>query len=162
MSSIQIFRIVKSKHVMTAFDGEGARNYEGRWNSNGFSVVYTSGSLSLAALETLVNLDSFPPIEMKYSSILALLPSGLAIEFLENLPPDWNSNPPSMTTQERGTLWLKNSKSAVLRVPSAIIHTEYNYLLNPLHSDFRKIKINDPVPFKFGHRFQRLFNTANS
>ena len=35
------WRIVKSRYASTAFDGEGARLYGGRWNSSGTRMVYS-------------------------------------------------------------------------------------------------------------------------
>ena len=61
------WRIVKAKHAATAFDGEGARLFGGRWNSPGTRMIYTSATLSLAALESLVHLS--PPVLFKYVAI---------------------------------------------------------------------------------------------
>lgn len=130
------WRIVKEKHAATAFDGEGAKLYGGRWNSAGTSVVYTSSTLALAALESIVHLN--PPVMFNYVAI--------PIEFNEAfLEP-----PPS--TKDIGDLWVKEARSAVLELHSAIIPRELNYLLNPNHPDFKKIVIGKPEPFAFDPR----------
>ena len=145
------WRIVREDHRSAAFDGEGAWLFGGRWNSRGTRMVYTSITLSLAALETLVHLN--PPVAFKYVAI--------PIEFDEaivetvaamDLPADWNEEPPPPSTAEIGDRWVMESRSAVLKLPSVIISAELNYLLNPGHSDFKRIRIGKPMPFSFDPR----------
>ena len=145
------WRIVREDHRSAAFDGEGAWLFGGRWNSRGTRIVYTSITLSLAALETLVHLN--PPVAFKYVAI--------PIEFDEaivetvaamDLPADWNEEPPPPSTAEIGDRWVRESRSAVLKLPSVIISAELNYLLNPGHSDFKRIRIGKPMPFSFDPR----------
>jgi RES domain-containing protein len=61
--------------------------------------------------------------------------------------------------QELGRRWLEHGESAVLKVPSAIVTEEWNYLLNPLHADFRKIRLSAPKPFNFDQRIARSRKT---
>jgi RES domain-containing protein len=145
------WRIVKKSHASTAFDGEGAWRYGGRWNSPGTRVVYCSANLSLAALETLVHLN--PPVAFK-SVAMELEFDDSLVETIcaKNLPPDWTEEPPACSTMRVGDLWAKEGRSAVLKVPSAIIPSESNYLLNPAHRDFQKITIREPVAFSFDPR----------
>lgn len=145
----QAWRIVKEKHAATAFNGEGARLYGGRWNSPGMSVVYTSGSMALAALESLVHL--YPPVIFKYVAIPIQFDDAL-VEKVAALPSDWTEEPPSPSTKDIGDLWIREARSAVLELPSVIIPEEPNYLLNLAHPDFRKIAIGKPVPFSFDPR----------
>lgn len=145
------WRIVKEKYAATAFDGEGAWRFGGRWNSQGTRVVYTSATLSLAALESLVHLN--PPVTFKYLAMPVEFDEAL-VEALNPavLPADWTEEPPPPSTMEIGDLWVKESRSAVLELPSVIIKAEPNYLLNPAHPDFKKITIGKPVPFSFDPR----------
>lgn len=145
------WRIVKVKYAATAFDGEGARRYGGRWNSPGARVVYTSSTLSLAALENLVHLT--PPLSFKYSVIQIEFDEALVETMtLANLPKGWTEEPPPPFTKAIGDLWVKEARSAVLELPSAIIQAETNYLLNPAHPDFVKLVIGNPAPFSFDQR----------
>ena len=138
--------IVKTKHASTAFDGEGARLYGGRWNSRGIRVVYVSSSLSLASLESLVHLT--PPVSFKYVAI--------PVEFeeipLATLPTEWRDEPPPPSAKAIGDIWVSQARSAVLELPSVIIPDEINFLLNPSHPDFRKIVIGKPEAFSFDPR----------
>lgn len=151
-----LYRICKTKHAATAFDGEGARLYGGRWNSVGSRVVYAAGSLSLTILEILVHLD-YTPILPSYSYIRVKC----AAEYITNvndialLPSDWYSSPPPKDLQQIGDHWLKNLSSAVLTIPSAVVPTEWNYLINPAHADFALLEIDSPKPLTFDPRLIR-------
>jgi RES domain-containing protein len=145
------WRIVREDHGYTAFDGEGAWRFGGRWNSRGTRTVYTSATLSLAALETLVHLN--PPVAFKYVAIPIEFDEALVETFAtSDLPDDWNEEPPPPSTAEIGDRWVKESRSAVLELPSVIIPAEPNYLLNPAHSDFKRIRIGKPTSFSFDPR----------
>lgn len=146
---LRAWRIVKAKHAATAFSGEGARLYGGRWNSAGVSLVYTSSTQALAALESLVHLN--PPVIFRYAAIPLDFEDDL-VEKAVALPPGWAGSPPPPTTRALGDLWAREARSAMLELPSAIIPTESNYLLNPAHPDFKKIVIGQPVPFSFDPR----------
>jgi RES domain-containing protein len=145
----QAWRIVKEKHAATAFNGDGARLNGGRWNSVGTSVVYTSGSMALAALESLVHLN--PRVTFKFVAIFIEFDDAL-MEEVAALPADWREEPPPLATKEIGDLWVQCARSAVLKLPSVIIPSEPNYLLNPAHPDFKKIVIGRFDPFSFDPR----------
>lgn len=142
---------MKEIHASTAFDGEGAWRFGGRWNSPGSRVVYCSARLSLDALENLVHLHS--PVALKYVAIGLEFHDRL-IETLNarSLPADWTEEPPPPSAMEIGDRWVKEGRSAVLQLPGAIIPSESNYLLNPSHRDFQKITTRKPVAFSFNPR----------
>jgi RES domain-containing protein len=147
---LHAWRIVKGKHAATAFDGEGARLHGGRWNSIGIRVVYVSGSKSLAALETLVHLEM--PVISCFVAIPVEFQSNLIETLSPNrLPTDWNTEPASPAAQHIGDSWVKSCRSAILAVPS-ILTGETNYLLNPAHPNFKKIRTGKPQPFTFDPR----------
>jgi len=145
----EAWRIVKEKHAATAFSGQGAAKMGGRWNSRGVAVVYTSGTKSLAALETLVHLN--PPVLFRYVAFHIEFDEAL-VETLDTLPPDWQAEPAGPSTKVLGDGWVREARSAVLGVPSIIISGEPNYLLNPAHSDFKKIAIGSLEAFAFDPR----------
>ena len=139
----RVWRLMTARFADTAFSGEGARRYGGRWNRKGVSVVYTASSLSLAMLEMLVQ-DQ--PLRARYLSLPADIPETLDIERVDigRLPADWRDPAAVETPQATGSDWAARLATAVLAVPSAAIPVEVNYLLNPRHPDFARILIGDP------------------
>ncbi|MGH7411695.1 MAG: RES family NAD+ phosphorylase [Candidatus Methylomirabilis sp.] len=148
---MQVWRV--SRRLYAAFDGEGAGLNGGRWNHPGPRIVYTSGAMSLAAFEYFVNLDTdLAPDDLV--SIAAEIPDDLAVHrvAVAELPDGWQSFPAPAALQELGTAWASQAATAVLAVPSAVIPQEWNYLLNPAHPDFRRIRVFEPEAFRFEHR----------
>jgi len=139
----RVWRIIKTRYSEDAFSGEGARLYGGRWNSSGTRMVYTSGSKSLATLELLVHLHSTSVLPS--FSICPVDFDDSLVEFLEpaKLPREWRQSPPPISLQAIGDDWISRGSSVVLRVPSVVIQTEHNYLINPAHSDFKELVIGD-------------------
>lgn len=74
------------------------------------------------------------------------------IEELHRLPVDWTSLPAPQSTREAGSRWVKGARSAVLKVPSIVVHGEFKYLLNPQHPDFTRLEIGPALPFSFDPR----------
>lgn len=136
---IASWRIVKSKHAGEAFTGEGARIHGGRWNSAGSSVLYTAGTLSLAILEMLVHVQSRELLERYVTFKVEFDASLVATVLPSDLPAGWGRSPISTAVRRVGDDWLKRGGSPVLRVPSVIVPSEWNYLLNPAHPDFNQI-----------------------
>lgn len=145
------FRLIKAKHADSAFSGEGARLVGGRWNLPGTPLVYTSETLSLAALETFVHLQ---PVDkrIQYVWFRVTIPAGIAIDRQASLPDSWRDSPPSEATQAIGSAWAKERSGVILRVPSTLVPGEFNLLLNPLHPQFKRLKISKPEPFDFDGR----------
>lgn len=149
---VRAWRIIKTRYSADAFSGEGARLYGGRWNSSGIAMVYTAGSKSLATLELLVHLHttsvlpsfSICPVDFDDSLVKLLDPA--------TLPRDWRESPPPISLRAVGDDWILRGSSAVLRVPSAVIESEYNYLINPAHKDFKKLVIGGMEVFELDPR----------
>jgi RES domain-containing protein len=141
-----VWRLVTARFATTAFSGEGARLYGGRWNHPGVAMVYTAQSQSLAMLELLVQDE---PLRARYVMIPAGFPKGLKVEGLDaaDLPKHWRAPEARAQLQALGDAWAKSKSSPVLAVPSAIIPEETNYLLNPLHPAFSRIEIGSPREF---------------
>ena len=141
----QVWRLVHKNYIHSAFSGEGARLAGGRWNAEGYAVVYTAGSLSLALLEIIVHLE-FKEALKHYKAIPVDISDRLvqSVEF-GKLPDGWNASPPESCTQFIGNCWVEQQASVVLKVPSAIIPNESNYLLNPALPEFSRIKIGAPI-----------------
>ena len=150
--SIAAWRITKRRHVKTAFTGSGARKFGGRWNSPATSIVYTSETQSLAVLEMLVHLEQ-PDLLQAYVLIGISIEPGLT-ETLDNrrLPRNWRTGASSIALRKLGDEWATNQSSVALRVPSVLVPSESNILLNPAHPDFQKLLIGEPVTFAFDER----------
>lgn len=149
---ITAWRIVQARHLPIAFTGEGAQNYPGRWNLRGTPVVYTAGSLSLASLEILVHLGHAEMLH-RYMCIPVSFDDSLCRQLARSdLPPDWAADPAPDSTRTLGARWVADGSSAVLAVPSAIVHIETIFILNPRHPDFRRITIGNASEFRFDPR----------
>jgi RES domain-containing protein len=148
-----LWRLVKAKHEASAFDGEGARLFGGRWNERGTVVVYLGGTLSLAALETLVHLSA-ADAHLEFAAIEVVVPDAIRIAKLarRRLPANWRAEPPPAETKSIGSEWVRAAETLLLRVPSVIVPRESNYLLNPAHPDFARLRIGRSEPFGFDRR----------
>jgi len=142
------WRLTKTRYLATAWDGEGARRSGGRWNSVGIAVVYTSATLSLTLLETLVHITS--SVLPAYTAIPIDFEDSL-VEVLATaaLPADWRSDPAPGSTRAIGDAWYLAARSPVLKVPSVVVPGESNYVLNPRHPGFAQVHIGAPMPFPF-------------
>ena len=155
--SLILWRICHKKHIDSAFKREIYNRVQGRWSSKGTSLIYTSATLSLAALETLVSIEieNFGNI---FVSISLKIPDNFPIKKVDEnlLPAKWRDTPAPEILVSIGDKWLTSKSTAILRVPSAIIPQEYNYLINPLHPDFEKILIEPPQPFVLDRNLQSI------
>jgi RES domain-containing protein len=149
---ITAWRLVKSRHAAAAFDGEGARLYGGRWNSPGTRVAYASDSIALAALEVLAHLQSTAVLQA-YSLVSLSFPDE-SVELLPttSLPARWRRFPSPPENQAIGDRWVAQGRSLILRVPSVIIPSAANYLINPAHPEFSRVVIARPERFAFDPR----------
>ncbi|SDT08220.1 RES domain-containing protein [Halopseudomonas litoralis] len=130
------YRIIKQKWAASAFDGEGARLYGGRWNSKGRPCVYLTSSVSLATLEMLAHLNSTALL-----STYTLFTVTIPVEHIRelghaHLPTNWRADPAPSETAMIGDEWLASCDGVGLLLPSTITPSENNLLLNPTHAAF--------------------------
>lgn len=154
--TLTVFRLGKHAHRAQLFKGQGGLFASGRWTPRGRPVVYTSASISLAVLEYTANYRRRGWVP---ATVLgrATIPSGVRVRTVsaQELPANWYAADPPMALQKIGGEWLERSETAVLKVPSAIVVEEWNYLLNPLHADFGKLTFGAPKVFSFDRRVAR-------
>ncbi|TAH03656.1 MAG: RES domain-containing protein [Sphingobacteriales bacterium] len=147
-----VFRLSKADFSKD-LSGKGAQISGGRWNSKGVAMVYTSESRALCTTEIAVHtpLGNLPT---NYDIISIEIPDDIKIEELdiEKLPNNWRTFPHLYATQVIGNDFVKVAKFLVLKVPSVIVPGEFNYLLNPNHKDFVKLKILSVNSFNFDER----------
>ncbi len=145
-----LYRLTKNIYS-TDLSGAGARLYGGRWNSEGRAMVYLASSRSLAVLEALVHL---PPTNVPddYCMITIETPDDFIHIDEAQLPQNWQDHPDLDVLKQMGNTFLLGKKNLLLKVPSAIVNEEYNYLLNPAHPDAQKVKLKNIQPFNFDNR----------
>jgi RES domain-containing protein len=147
-----VYRLIKEKYK-NDLSGKGAEKAGARWNSKGHAMLYTSESGSLCTAEVAVH-TPLGNIPLNYFLITIELPN--LINFLElkitDLPPDWKALPHSNSTQLIGDQFLEEEKFMVMKVPSVVVQGDYNYLINPVHKLFSKLKILKTESFQFDER----------
>ena len=148
---MRVYRIASARYASN--NSEGARLHGGRWNEVGTPVIYSSVSPSLAALEVLIHFQLMPA---DYRIINFVIPDDLEIESIEvmSLAADWYEEASIPGTAAIGTFWAKSLTTAVLRVPSAVVRSEHNYILNPLHPKFRDILFEVPAVDELDQRLR--------
>jgi RES domain-containing protein len=148
---VRVWRVVPAGHK--TFDGEGTRRFGSRWVPKGLLAIYTSATLSLAALELFVHTDpDLAPADLL--AISADIPDDLDVHEvkLSDLPGTWREIPAPTELQELGRSWIAAARAATLSVPSVVVPTERNYVLNPAHADFHRIHIGVVRDFTFDPR----------
>ncbi len=155
MSDVVAWRLVAERHAATAFSGEGARLYGARWSPPGLSVAYCSQSRSLAALEIIVNARNGTKLVGETWSVLSAEIPETLIERPARVPENWREVVHPRATQDFGAAWVREQRSVALRVPSVVVLGEFNFLLNPAHPDFKRVKLGKSEPFSFDPRLGR-------
>lgn len=154
-----IWRLEKKRYKETAFRGKGSLKTSGRWHRKGVQVAYASEHPAVAALEKLVWLERYERArESEYVLLSLQIDAAKHLESIDRttLPTNWDAFPHPASTQEIGTRWAEEERSAVLEVPSAVLPIASNYLVNPFHPDFHELERGTPVPFNWDARlFQR-------
>lgn len=148
-----IWRIARAPHQ--ALDGEGARLYGGRWNSERIPVVYASESLSLAVLEYLVHIEpSLIPTDLLAAEIE--LPDdsalGAVVDPAQFPAGEWRTYPSPEWQADLGDMWVEDGTFLWLAVPSAIVPEEHNVLVNPRHPRMADVRVLGTRPFQFDRR----------
>jgi RES domain-containing protein len=138
----------------SAYSGVGARLYGGRWNSKGVAVAYAGATLSLSALEFLVHADARLLRSMPLAACAASWPDSLRTETVEaaGLPARWRDTPPPAALPALGDRWARERRTAILLVPSAIVPSEANVMINPDHPDAGRITYAAPEAFSYDPR----------
>jgi RES domain-containing protein len=153
LSEIKAYRLVKKRWANSAFDGEGANLYGGRWNSKGKSCVYVAETPSLAVLEVLVHVNK-DEVMQSYALFEIALPSDLVLRAKnESLPANWRAEPAPQETARFGDDWIDSVVSLALAVPSVIVPMSWDYLMNVDHQAFAGVVSKArQVEFQFDQR----------
>lgn len=150
----RVYRILRRRYARAPFDGEGAYRYGGRWSSPGVRLAYASEHLSLAMIEYFVHVDSDdPPQDLVVAA--ADVPDDVSRIRMPaaRLPATWRQTPAPGALAAIGDRFVQTGRAAVLSVPSALAPDECNWLLNPGHPHFRRVRIHPPEAFAYDPRF---------
>lgn len=149
---MHVFRIALEKYSKSLV----ASGVAARWNATDVKMIYTASTRALACLENVVHRSAIG-LQANFRTLVIEVPEDIAIKIVskEELPFDWHLFENYPFTQSLGDAWISSGETPVLQVPSAIIAEEYNYLLNPGHEDFKKVKLNRTELFEFDPRIKR-------
>lgn len=149
---MKVYRITKKQYAN--LDGEGGLLYPGRWHNKGHRVLYTSENKSLAILELLAHINKVVILSFNFVLLEIIIPDEIPIETVPDdiLNKEWNSFTFSRKCQNYGSEFLAENKGLILKVPSVIVPNEYNYIINPNHPDFNKIRLDEVNKFYFDTR----------
>jgi len=148
-----VYRITSKKNS-TDLSGIGAAIHGGRWNKKGTPVLYTGESKEIALLETIVH--SPPLLVPKLSIVTIEIPEDSIKEIPKiKLPKNWVDYPAPTVLSDIAEYWVQNEETIALKVPSCIIHSAYNYILNCSHPDYNKVKIIKHTDFYFDFRLKK-------
>jgi RES domain-containing protein len=153
---MRLWRI--SNHAGLA--GDGALRNSGRWHSRVSRLVYLADHPAAALLEVLVHLEVDPEDLPRSYQLLAIdIPDDLSTAAIveSDLGQDWREH--VELTRSFGDQWLRDTRTALLRVPSAIVPHASNWLLNPAHTDATRAVIAEVIAAAFDHR---LFGAAGN
>jgi RES domain-containing protein len=150
---MHVYRITGRKYA-NDLTGRGAAMFGGRWNKKGSPVLYTGENKEIALLETLVHTPSLLIPELDILTLDIPDNSITAIE-ITDLPKNWAVYPAPVILSEIGERWVREYKTIALKVPSCIIYSAHNYILNCRHPEYSKIRLIDQKKFKFDTRLMK-------
>lgn len=149
---MKVFRIVKKKYA-DELSGKGASKSSNRWNTKGTEMIYTAESRALAMAEVAVHL-SLATLPLDFMIMEIEIPDHVQIQEIKpnQLDRNWNLHPPGSETQKTGDKFIDDNRYCVLKVPSAVVEGDFNFLINPHHPDFKTIQVTNTTPFLFDRR----------
>lgn len=149
---MEVFRLARKKYPVE-LSGKGASISGARWNSKGTEIIYCAQNRALAMAEVLVHL-SLATLPYDFVMLSIDIPDSISLEVLDlnKLSIDWNVFPCTFETPFLGDDFIRRNEACVLKVPSAVVKGDFNFLINPYHADFTKIKITEQVNFPFDKR----------
>lgn len=146
-----VYRLSREKYS-NDLSGKGAEIAGGRWNSKGTPLLYTAENRALCTVEIAVH-TPLGVLPMDYCVIEIQLPKTKIMSLeVEDLPEDWKTFPHPISTKQIGDDFVKDNTHLVLKTPSAVVEEEYNFLINPFHAQFHKVKIINKKSFQFDKR----------
>lgn len=149
---MRFYRLDSRSKAAQSFSGEGGLHGPARWHSRGTRLVYTSSSVALACLETLVHMEGVRHSKERWLFVIEV--PDRFIEELHTLPKKWDAEPADAASRTAGDKWVMEARSVALLVPSVIVAVEKNGLINPRHPQFRIEWVAKPVRFRYDPRLK--------
>jgi len=148
-----VYRITVKK-LADDLTGKGAALFGGRWNKKGSPVLYTGENKEIALLETIVHTPSLliPDLDIL---TLEIPDDSITVIEINQLPKNWKVYPAPTILSEIGERWINEGKTIALKVPSCIIHSSHNFILNCKHPDYSRVKLVERVHFEFDSRLKK-------
>lgn len=149
---MEVYRLSREKFADN-LSGKGAALKGARWNSIGVEIIYTAGNRSLAMAEIAVHF-TIATLPGDYVILTIFIPDDISLMKMNasDLPVNWNEFPNPMSAQSIGDKFVNANKYCILQIPSAVTKGDYNFLINPSHPDFKRIKIINTERFPFDER----------
>ena len=149
---MKVFRLSKQIYA-SELSGVGAAKFGNRWNSKGVEVIYVAQSRALAMAEVAVHL-TLATLPSDFMMIEIEVPKSVSILTFDEkkLSDNWNAFPHNRETQVIGDNFIQSNTHCLLKVPSAVVKGDYNYLINPYHKEMKLIKITSVYDFPFDKR----------
>jgi len=138
-----VFRVANQKYKDSTLSGIGAEKVGGRWNAKGTRAVYCSENIALALLEYYIHSKDIGILPKEILVAKIQIPKNFTIKEIDKLPNEWNAYPYTSSTTSIFSDFALSSEFFALKVPSAIVSIEYNYILNPLYKNFGRVKVVD-------------------
>jgi len=142
---MEVFKICKEEYS-GSLKSSGSAN---RWNLRGQNVIYSGSTRSLATLELVVRRSSIAPVNNYKLMVISIADDDYLFKqiHINELVENWRTLAVYSSLQEIGSKWYISQGSLILKVPSAVIPYEYNYMINTEHPDFSKnvriVKVED-------------------
>ena len=152
----RVYRILRKRYSKKPLSGEGAYRFGGRWSSPGTRLAYTAEHLSLAMIEYFIHIDpEDPPKDLVL--VAADVPDQVSRTSIsvKRLSSNWRQSPAPPELTSIGDRFVHDYRAAVLIVPSALAPGESNWLINPGHPEFSRIRLHPVEPFRYDPRFFR-------
>lgn len=137
---MEVFKICREVYA-SELKASGISN---RWNLRGQNVIYTASSISLATLELVVRRNSITPLNNYKVMVISIEDDDSLITqvHLNELTENWRTLAAYSNLQEKGSKWYTTQRTLILKVPSAVIPYENNYVINTEHPDYyRNVKL---------------------
>jgi len=149
-----VYRVANLKYRDETLSGIGAEKVGGRWNKIGVKAVYCSENISLALLEYYVHSVNLAFLPESILLAKIQIPDAFEIVELADLPEGWNRYPYSSKTTELFSSLANDRDFFALKVPSALVGLEYNFILNPQYKDFGRVEIVEYIALPLDARLK--------